>query len=526
MYKCSLILRFLQENSNLEFGQNEIKNEQQKIEFGQGEIEDETFNEQVEISMGPEVIETEPEVQKSEPEPTSNSEPENSMSDYFKLKTSNLGNSPGDFDFSAKLNFSRPNFGLEELNSPKPKPVSMVTPQEILAKTIELSESKNHDLTRTEIEELHKITQMIIKSDPGCDVAFYAEKVLKILLEKQLGELENTINVTQFLPSFLEETSQICEQNRKIQNRHSSPKKPKVPKPRVPLGNITNFVQKLDYQEISEKSQFFEVKNSSPVSEISKNLRDSAIPEIEENRLSKLSVISQKCDEILQKTKNLQEESQKCDETQISEKSSQNRESAYSRLSQNYDETQISENFQKSSQSSENNPRISQKCDETQISENSLRLPQNRESVISRISQNTDLSVIAEESQNCEEVQFSEYSQMPSKSSQNRESTESRFTRLSVMSSQNSNLSSQIIRFCDKNLNCDEKSQNPRFPIEASKLNMTWILFDSKPQEHVVTLLNKLRTPIKITLSIQDDLNDEFTFSKTPIENIEVGKSG
>ena len=355
--------------------------------------------------MEPEVLETEPEVQNSEPEQTQNSssEPENSMSDYFKLKTSNLGNSPGDLEVSAKLDISRPNFGLEALNSPKPKPVPMVTPQEILAKTIELSESKNHDLTRTEIEELHKITQMILKSDPGCDVAFYAEKVLQILLEKQQQELENTLHVTQFMPSFLEET-QI---ERKIKNRHSSPKKPKVPKPRIPLGNITNFVQKLDYPEISEKSQFIEVKNSSHISEIPKNFetRESQIPEIEENRLSQLSVISQKCDEILKKTKTLQEESRKCDETQLSENShfvsklSPNREKGDSRL------FTMSQNTSKSSQNHENDLRLS------------------------RMSQNTDLAVIDEESLNCDETQVTE-SQISPKGSQNRESVESRFTQL------------------------------------------------------------------------------------------------
>ena len=161
------------------------------VEFGQGTIEEESKEDLIEI----------------ENESKSNSEQDNSMSDYFKLKTSNLGKSPGDLDFSAKLNLSRPNFGLDELNSPKPKPVSMITPAEIFKQTIELSESKNHNLTQNDLKELHNIAQMVIKSSPGHDVSFYAQQVLTMLLEKQQKQLqEETIHVTQFLPSFLEET--------------------------------------------------------------------------------------------------------------------------------------------------------------------------------------------------------------------------------------------------------------------------------------------------------------------------------
>ena len=162
------------------------------MEFGQGTVEEESK----------EVV-----IEESESETIENDSKSNSMSEYFKLKTSNLGKSPGDLDFSAKLNLSRPNFGLEELNSPKPKPVSMITPAEILKLTIELSESKNHNLNRNDLEELHKIAQMVVKSSPGHNVSFYAQQVLTMLLEKQQKQLEEeTIHVTQFLPSFLEET--------------------------------------------------------------------------------------------------------------------------------------------------------------------------------------------------------------------------------------------------------------------------------------------------------------------------------
>ena len=167
------------------------------MEFGQGTIEEESK----------EVVIEESECETIENDSKSNSEQDNSMSEYFKLKTSNLGKSPGDLDFSAKLNLSRPNFGLEELNSPKPKPVSMITPAEILKETIELSESKNHNLNRNDLEELHIIAQMVVKSSPGRNVSFYAQQVLTMLLEKQQKQLEEeTIHVTQFLPSFLEET--------------------------------------------------------------------------------------------------------------------------------------------------------------------------------------------------------------------------------------------------------------------------------------------------------------------------------
>ena len=236
------------------------------VEFGQGTIEEESKEDLIEI----------------ENESKSNSEQENSMSDYFKLKTSNLGKSPGDLDFSAKLNLSRPNFGLDELNSPKPKPVSMITPAEILKETIELSESKNHNLTQNDLKELHNIAQMVIKSSPGHDVSFYAQQVLTMLLEKQQKQLqEETIHVTQFLPSFLEETK--INNFSRIENRHSSPKKVKLPSPkeRQPLGNITNFVQKLEYSEQLQSEKQVNFEDQKEVFDVS-----------DDSRLTHLSVIS------------------------------------------------------------------------------------------------------------------------------------------------------------------------------------------------------------------------------------------
>ena len=53
-----------------------------------------------------------------------------------------------------------------------------------------------------------------------------------------------------------------------------------------------------------------------------------------------------------------------------------------------------------------------------------------------------------------------------------------------------------------------------RFPIEANRRNLTWIVFNSEPQEHFVTLLNKLNKPMKLTCLIQNDNQDEFSFSK------------
>ena len=315
------------------------KDHPEHVEFGQGTIEDEP--EEADIESESETIENEP--------PGSENSQENSMSDYFKLKTSNLGNSPGDLDFSAKLNLSRPNFGLEELNSPKPKPVAMITPADILKHTVELSESKDHNLTQNDLEELHQIAQMVIQSSPGHKVPFYAEKVLKMLLEKQQQELEQTMHVTQFLPSFLEETTQV--QPKKIVNRHSSPikVKPKF-KERQPFGDITNHVQKLEFAEQLHSAQKAE------------------------------------------KTVNFGEN-----------------------------------------------------------------------------------TIVSEKSQN----------------------DSSRLTHLSIISH---TVKSPEIK--------------PRFPIDANRRNMTWIVFNAEPQEQFVTLLNKLNKPVKVTCLIQNDDQQEFSFSK------------
>jgi len=80
-------------------------------------------------------------------------------------------------------------------------------------------------------------------------------------------------------------------------------------------------------------------------------------------------------------------------------------------------------------------------------------------------------------------------------------SDDSRLTHLSVISSQTEPKKSP-------------ERRTMRFPIEANRRNLTWIVFNSEPQEHFVTLLNKLNKPMKLTCLIQNDNQDEFSFSK------------
>ena len=89
-----------------------------------------------------------------------------------------------------------------------------------------------------EKQEIHEVAKLVLSSSPGHETNYYAQIVLKKLLEKQLKELETTLHVTQFLPSFLESSTEISEsppqqivlksaekKRNSISQRHSSPKK-------------------------------------------------------------------------------------------------------------------------------------------------------------------------------------------------------------------------------------------------------------------------------------------------------------
>ena len=103
---------------------------------------------------------------------------------------------------------------------------------------VSLSISKQYDLTVKEKQEIHEVAKLVLSSSPGHETNYYAQIVLKKLLEKQLKELETTLHVTQFLPSFLESSTEISEsppqqivlksaekKRNSISQRHSSPKK-------------------------------------------------------------------------------------------------------------------------------------------------------------------------------------------------------------------------------------------------------------------------------------------------------------
>merc|ERR1711971_646735 len=108
---------------------------------------------------------------------------------------------------------------------------------DVLEEAVSLSISKQYDLTVKEKQEIHEVAKLVLSSSPGHETNYYAQIVLKILLEKQLKELETTLHVTQFLPSFLESSTEISEspqqivlksaekKRNSISQRHSSPKK-------------------------------------------------------------------------------------------------------------------------------------------------------------------------------------------------------------------------------------------------------------------------------------------------------------
>ena len=194
----------------------------------------------------------------------SKSESDESITDYFQHRTSNLGTSLGS-NSGSKLASLRPNFGLDIMNSPKPDPKPMVTLEDIVKETISLSESKHHDLSIKEQNQMHEIAAMLLTASPGHEAKYYANIVLKKMLEKQKQELEATLHVTQFMPSFLEDSGEWkskrnsivkmpsflqdsgewkSKRNSIVKNRHSSPKKLTKPKShiprRVPMENITN----------------------------------------------------------------------------------------------------------------------------------------------------------------------------------------------------------------------------------------------------------------------------------------------
>merc|ERR1711971_1226794 len=108
---------------------------------------------------------------------------------------------------------------------------------DVLEEAVSLSISKQYDLTVKEKQEIHEVAKLVLSSSPGHETNYYVQIVLKTLLEKQLKELETTLHVTQFLPSFLESSTEISEspqqivlksaekKRNSISQRHSSPKK-------------------------------------------------------------------------------------------------------------------------------------------------------------------------------------------------------------------------------------------------------------------------------------------------------------
>ena len=169
---------------------------------------------------------------------TKNSE---SMTDYFQHGSSKLGRSLS----SSNSGHSRPHFGFDgPLSSPGNRPVALIDEAEIVKEAIALSMSKNHDLTKEQEIELSEIAKMVRDASPGHDAKFYAALVLKKILELEKAELEASLQLEQGLPSFLEQTVEVRRRSGVL---HSSPKKTqqpkndsKIPRKRVPLGNLTN----------------------------------------------------------------------------------------------------------------------------------------------------------------------------------------------------------------------------------------------------------------------------------------------
>ena len=119
---------------------------------------------------------------------------------------------------------------------------------------------------------------MIREASPGHDAKYYAELVLRRILESEKNELENTLQLEQGLPSFLEQTVDIKRKS----IRHSSPKKvrsnssSKIPK-RLPFANITNSKSiETNLEEIPKIVPFSNITNSKNIetnlAEIPKNV--------------------------------------------------------------------------------------------------------------------------------------------------------------------------------------------------------------------------------------------------------------
>ena len=193
-----------------------------------------------------------------------------SISDYFQHKTSNIGHSLGSSS-GEKLRDIRPNFGLQIENSPKPKPVAMITSADVIKEAVTLSESKNHNLTASDLAKIHSIAKMILISSPGHDVQFYAQHVLKnhLLRQKQELQSQKLANVTQFLPSILEdsatgETNIKHQKNVKFQ-KHSSPKKMDTKREeskRVPMEDITKATLALESLSVQDTPKRDSVEHS------------------------------------------------------------------------------------------------------------------------------------------------------------------------------------------------------------------------------------------------------------------------
>ena len=95
-----------------------------------------------------------------------------------------------------------------------------------------------------------KRTGKILFNFPGHEAEYYARIVLTKLLEKQKQELEETLYVTQFLPSFLENSTEAHKNqitksqdttSRRASIRHSSPKKQDVTKNRDAIDETTRY---------------------------------------------------------------------------------------------------------------------------------------------------------------------------------------------------------------------------------------------------------------------------------------------
>jgi hypothetical protein len=122
----------------------------------------------------------------------------------------------------------------------------------IIRETISLSQSKNIDLTeKHDEEEISEIAKIILQASPGKSAKYYAQLVLAAILEKEQLFDSTSTNLTQFMPSFLEDSSTNIDAEKSskmmrrisgISQRHSSPKKSQKTTlmKRIPMGNLTN----------------------------------------------------------------------------------------------------------------------------------------------------------------------------------------------------------------------------------------------------------------------------------------------